>query len=122
MLEAPQKLLATLLLGNNFANIGAATVAASVVASSVSEAERDLYLALETVLLTVVVLLFCELGPKAFATRSPERIALSLVIPIEFWMRLTYPVARLMINLAGSSFAVSAKIAKRGPQWLPTSS
>ena len=103
-LEAPQKLLATLLLGNNFANIGAATVAASVVASSVSEAERDLYLALETVLLTVVVLLFCELGPKAFATRSPERIALSLVIPIEFWMRLTYPVARLMINLAGFFF------------------
>ncbi len=103
-LEAPQKLLATLLLGNNFANIGAATIAASVVTSSVSEAERDLFLALETVLLTVVVLLFCELGPKAFATRSPERIALSLVIPIELWMRLTYPVARLMINLAGFFF------------------
>ena len=30
-LEAPDKLLATLLLGNNFANIGAATVSAAIV-------------------------------------------------------------------------------------------
>ena len=103
-LDAPQKLLATLLLGNNFANIGAATVVASMVASSVAEAQRNLFLALGTVLLTVTVLLFCELGPKAFATRSPERIALGLVVPIQIWMRVTYPVARLTISIAGFFF------------------
>jgi putative hemolysin len=103
-LNAPQKLLATLLLGNNFANIGAATVAASVVTSMVDEGQRDLFLALETVALTVLVLLFCELGPKAFATRSPETIAMSMVVPIQVWMRATYPLARLTINLAGFFF------------------
>lgn len=101
-LEAPQKLLATLLMGNNFANIGAATVAAALVTRLVpDESKRDLYLAAGTVLLTLVVLLFCELGPKAFATRTPERTSLRLVVPIELWMRLSYPFARLTLRLAG---------------------
>lgn len=101
-LEAPQKLLATLLLGNNFANIGAATVAASLVTRLIQdESRRNLYLAAGTVLLTLVVLLFCELGPKAFATRTPERTSLRLVVPIELWMKLSYPFARLTLRLAG---------------------
>ena len=100
-LEAPQKMLATILLGNNFANIGAATVAAAMVTRMVRDEERGIYLAGETVLLTLIVLLFCELGPKAFATRTPERIALRLVVPIQLWMRVSYPVARFTINLAG---------------------
>jgi putative hemolysin len=101
-LDAPQKLLATLLLGNNFANIGAATVAASLVTRQIrDESQQDLYLVGETILLTMVVLLFCELGPKAFATRTPERISLKLVVVIELWMRLSYPFARLTLWLAG---------------------
>jgi putative hemolysin len=100
-LTAPQRLLASILLGNNFANIGAATVAASIVAGAVDEGQRDILLAFETVLLTLIVLLFCELGPKAFATRTPEKISLRLVLPIEFWMRISYPIAQLSINFAG---------------------
>ena len=100
-LDAPQKLLATILLGNNFANIGAATVATAIVARTVREGQRDFYLVVETVVLTLIVLLFCELGPKAFATRTPERTSLRLVVPIELWMRLSYPVAQACINFAG---------------------
>ncbi len=100
-LDAPQKLLATILLGNNFANIGAATVAAAIVARTVAEEQRGVFLALETVALTLVVLLFCELGPKAFATRTPERTSLRLVVPIELWMRISYPIAQLSIHFAG---------------------
>jgi putative hemolysin len=100
-LDAPQQLLATILLGNNFANIGAATVAAAMVTRAVGEQQRDIYLILETIVLTLIVLLFCELGPKAFATRTPERISMRLVLPIEVWMRLFYPIARLSINFAG---------------------
>ena len=100
-LDAPQQLLATILLGNNFANIGAATVAAAMVTRTVSEQQRDIYLVLETIVLTLIVLLFCELGPKAFATRTPERISMRLVLPIEVWMRLFYPIAQLSIRFAG---------------------
>src|SRR5262245_30966702 len=68
-LDAPEELLATILLGNNFASIGAATVAAAMVASWVVAPYLDAALALETVVLTIVILLFCELGPKAIAAR-----------------------------------------------------
>src|SRR3989441_10837364 len=72
-LDAPDKLLATLLLGNNFASIGAATVTAAIVSRFVSDPNAlNVALAVETVVLTLVILLFCELGPKALAARCPE--------------------------------------------------
>src|SRR6185503_15605912 len=64
-LETPDKLLATLLLGNNFASIGAATVSAAIVARFVFDPQMlNVALAVETVVLTLIILLFCELGPK----------------------------------------------------------
>src|SRR5258708_39961888 len=49
-LETPDKLLATLLLGNNFASIGAATVSAAIVSRFVFNPEAlNIALAIETV-------------------------------------------------------------------------
>jgi magnesium and cobalt exporter, CNNM family len=94
-LEAPDKLLATLLLGNNFASIGAATVSAAIVSRFVFDPKMlNLALAIETIVLTIVILLFCELGPKALAARFPERISLRVVLPIEVCMKLFYPITK----------------------------
>src|SRR5688572_20698579 len=83
-LDAPDRLLATILLGNNVANIGAATVSAALVSRFVLNPELvDIALAVEAVILTIVVLLFCEMGPKSIAARYPERISLRLVLPVE---------------------------------------
>jgi putative hemolysin len=101
-LEAPETLLATLLLGNNFANIGAATVAAALVGRMVVNPERiEIALGIEAVLLTIFILLFCELGPKALAARYPERISLKLVVPIAICMKVFSPATRLGIKVAG---------------------
>src|SRR6185436_2828890 len=89
-LDAPDTLLATILLWANFGNVGAATVCASLVTRAVADSGHvDIALAIEAVGLTAFLLLFCELGPKAFAARHPERIALRVVAPIEFCIRLT---------------------------------
>jgi len=94
-LEAPDKLLATLLLGNNFASIGAATVSAAIVSRFVVDPQAlNIALAVETVVLTLVILLFCELGPKALAARYPERISLRVALPIEICMKLFYPITK----------------------------
>jgi putative hemolysin len=104
-LEAPDKLLATLLLGNNFANIGAATVTASIVSRFVFDPDMlNVALAIETVVLTIIILLFCELGPKAFAARYPERISLRVVLPIEIFSKLFYPVTKYGVKIAGIFF------------------
>src|SRR5499427_10372437 len=53
-LDAPDRLLATLLLGNNFASIGAATVSAAIVSRFIVNPDyRDISLAVETVVLTI---------------------------------------------------------------------
>jgi putative hemolysin len=104
-LEAPDKLLATLLLGNNFANIGAATVSAAIVSRFVSTPEAlNVALAIETVVLTLMILMFCELGPKALAARYPERISLRVVLPIEICMRMFYPVTKYGLKITGLFF------------------
>src|SRR5438874_2783834 len=104
-LESPEKLLATLLLGNNFASIGAATVSAVIVSRFVSNPEAlNIALAIETVVLTLVILLFCELGPKALAARYPERISIRIVLPIDICMRMFYPVTKYGLKIAGIFF------------------
>jgi len=103
-LDAPEKLLATILLGSNFANIGAATVSASMVARWVVQDYLDIALAAQTVILTIVILLFCELGPKAVAARHPEQISLGIVIPVEICMRLFYPITKRGVRIAGFFF------------------
>src|SRR5262245_23045784 len=104
-LEGPDRLLATLLLGNNFANIGAATVSASIVSRFVFDPQTlNLALAIETIVLTLVILLFCELGPKALAARFPERISLRVVVPIEICMKLFYPVTKYGLKVTGFFF------------------
>lgn len=104
-LESPERLLATLLLGNNFANIGAATVSAAIVSRFVFDPQAlNIALAAETVVLTLLILLFCELGPKALAARYPERIGMRVVLPIEVVMRLFYPVTKYGIKIAGFFF------------------
>src|SRR5262252_2886757 len=110
-LESPDRLLATLLLGNNFANIGAATVSAAIVSRFVFDPQRlNIALAAETVALTLVILLFCELGPKALAARYPERISLRVVLPIEIAMRLFYPVTKYGIKIAGLNSRIAISI------------
>jgi putative hemolysin len=104
-LNVPDRLLATLLLGNNFASIGAATVSAAIVSRFIANPDyRDLALAIETIVLTIVILVFCELGPKAVAARYPERISLRVVLPIEICMWLFYPVTKHGVKLAGLFF------------------
>src|SRR5512138_260047 len=104
-LEAPDKLLATLLLGNNFASIGAATVSAAIVYRFVVDPQTlNVALALETVVLTLLILLFCELGPKALAARYPEPISLRVVLPIEICMKLFYPITKHGLKITGFFF------------------
>jgi putative hemolysin len=104
-LDKPEPLLATILLGNNFASIGAATLSATLVSRWVTD-QRLLEIALvaEAVVLTLFILLFCELGPKALAARYSDRIALKIVIPVELCMKVFMPLTKFGIKVAGVFF------------------
>jgi putative hemolysin len=69
LLERPQDLLATLVLGNTFANAAVLAVALRMVFNA------HWALALTMISLIVLVLLGCEVLPKTLAVRQPERWA-----------------------------------------------
>src|SRR5579859_3973632 len=70
LLERPDDLLATLALGNTFAN--AAVIAATL--WIIFDAQRPFLLTLAA--LVALVLMGCEVFPKTLAVRQPERWAL----------------------------------------------
>ncbi|MBQ3134885.1 MAG: HlyC/CorC family transporter [Oscillospiraceae bacterium] len=70
--EQYDKLLSTILIGNNIVNITAATIA-TLLFTKYFPANGA---AISTVVLTVVVLIFGEISPKSLAKEYPERWAL----------------------------------------------
>ncbi|MFG1498094.1 HlyC/CorC family transporter [Saccharospirillum sp. HFRX-1] len=82
LLEKPDRLISTILIGNNLVNIAAASLA-TIIAIRLLPTQQDLALALSTILLTLVVLIFAEVTPKTLAQRYPEQIA----FPFSFVLR-----------------------------------
>ncbi|MFC1901754.1 HlyC/CorC family transporter [Chloroflexota bacterium] len=78
MRERPEKLLSTILLGNNFVNTAAAALG-TVMAVAIW-GERGVLIA--TICVTVILLVFAETTPKTIATQHAERLALVFARPL----------------------------------------
>ena len=80
-----------ILLGNNFVNILAATIATVA-------AERlwgDTGLLIAPIILTIVVLIFSELTPKTLATMYPEKFAFPSTFILKPLLKIFYPLVVL---------------------------
>jgi CBS domain containing-hemolysin-like protein len=89
LLARPDDLLATLALGNTFAN--AAVIAATL--WMIFDARRPFFLTL--VALLALVLIGCEVFPKTLAVRQPERWALRLGWLLLIFQNCTKPLHRV---------------------------
>lgn len=79
--EDKETLLGALLLGNNLVNIMAASLATSVLVSLFGEAG----VALNTIGMTLLLLIFAEVLPKTIAITHPDRMAV-IVAPVVRWV------------------------------------
>lgn len=68
------KTLATILVGNNFVNIASTTICAIVFAALITD--PTLSNVLNTVIMTIIVLIFGEIMPKSLAKANAEKVAL----------------------------------------------
>ena len=89
LIRSSSRFLVTILLGNNVVNILAASVASAM---AVHYLGRDLGLTVSTITLTIIVLIFAEIIPKAVAARSPHRIAEIVGMPLYLLQILLTPV------------------------------
>jgi len=108
LLERPDRLLSTILLGNNFANIAAASVATVIALRLYGEPA----IAIASLLLTLLVLIIAEIAPKTLAALHPESIAYPAAYILSVLQKIFLPLIHL-INLMGNGllrlFGVSLK-------------
>ncbi|MDJ0761294.1 MAG: HlyC/CorC family transporter [Woeseiaceae bacterium] len=99
LLRRPDRLIGLILLGNNLANFSAA----SLVAIIALELGGEPAVALGTLILTLVVLVFAEAAPKTLAALSPEKLAFPASIVYYPLLKITYPIVWL-INVMANGF------------------
>ena len=92
MSEQYDKLLSTILIGNNIVNIAAASIG-TVLFTRLLDPQRGA--TVSTIVLTIVVLIFGEVTPKSLAKEMPERIATAVSPFLSLLMILLSPLTWL---------------------------
>lgn len=106
LLERPDRLLGIILLGNNLVNNLAVAVTTIITIRLFGESS----IAMATIVLTIVVLIFAEVGPKTLAALRPEAIGFPAGYVLKPLLKLLYPVvavinfiANIMLRVFGIS-------------------
>ena len=111
LLDRPRKLLVTILVGNTVANVAASIVAVTLAINlaPILGISKGLVVSIQIIVLTILILLFCELLPKVFASRNPLLFTKLTVIPM-YWINVViYPVSETLsefIKLATSRIKI----------------
>jgi putative hemolysin len=87
-LERPDRFLSTILVVSNISVIAASTLA-TIIAVDLDFSFAEV---ISTILLSLIVLIFCEITPKTWAVQNPERAARMLIGPLEMVSAVLRPI------------------------------
>lgn len=91
------RLIATILVGNNFANTAISTIAAFVIIAFLGPRWGVL---VSTVVVTIFLLIFCEITPKIFATKYTERVCFAVARPMRALINFFSPMVNIVTKLS----------------------
>ncbi|WP_158769440.1 HlyC/CorC family transporter [Paraglaciecola sp. L1A13] len=92
LLERPDRLIGLILIGNNLVNIAASAVATVLGLRLYG----DMGIAIATVILTLVILIFSEVTPKTVAALYPEKISFPASFLLLPMLKVLYPLVFLV--------------------------
>lgn len=97
-LHHPQRLLTTILVGNNFVNIAASAIATSIAINFAQNRgiPNSNAVGLATGVMTFVILVFGEIVPKTFAHANSEKIAPKAIKFIHVLSLVLFPVVKFL--------------------------
>jgi len=72
--EKPEDFISTIIIANNFVNILAASIAATI-SMQIFETGAYIY---SSIIMTLIIVVFAELLPKTISSYDPERYSLKL--------------------------------------------
>lgn len=98
MLTRPERLLSVVLIGNTLGNI-IASMATTLIGQHLF---GDTGVAIATVLLTLLILIFAEMTPKTLAALYPQQVAFLCAMPLQFFQWLFAPLVHLISRTANA--------------------
>ncbi|MDG2071638.1 MAG: HlyC/CorC family transporter [Pseudomonadales bacterium] len=96
LLKRPDRLLSLILIGNNFVNFTAASLATILVIEVLGES----YIAWAPVICTLVFLIFAEVAPKTIAEAYPEKISLISAYVLQPLMAISWILVEPVIRIS----------------------
>ena len=102
--ETPNRFLISILVGNNIVNVAAASIATAVTISIFG----DIGVGIATFVVVILLLVFGEIGPKVYASKHSEKLALSFATPILYLTRILTPLIWGIEKITGTFGAPSA--------------
>lgn len=90
--ERKEKLIGTILLGNTLVNTASAAIATTLALQLFGESG----VAIATIGITILVLVFGEVLPKTYALQNPEKVALLVATPMTWLVMLFRPVTAMV--------------------------
>ena len=97
LVEKKDQLLATILIANNFVNIGIVILSSYLTNRIFNFSQSPVFgLLFQLVVITFFLLLFGEIIPKLLANNRPKRFALFMAYPLNFTFIVLKPITRLL--------------------------
>ncbi len=97
-LESPEQLLATILVANNFVNVGIVILSSFIVDSIVDFTnEPILGFIVQVIIISFVILLFGEIIPKVYSTHHAMKFARFIAMPMHYTIKILRPVNSILI-------------------------
>ena len=115
LLARTDRLIGVILIGNNFVNIAAASIA-TIIAQRIWVDNPELGVSIATILLTLAILIFSEVTPKTIAANHPEKIAFPASFLLQPLLILLMPfvyvvnaIANMLIKITGLKLEQNSK-------------
>lgn len=116
LLKKPDNLLATILICNNFVNVGIVIVSSYIIAETFNFEMFPVWvsLLLQVGIVSFLLLLIGEVIPKVYATKNALQICFFMASPLSFAGKLFYPLSSVLL---ASSSLISKKIKTKSAEY-----
>ncbi|MED5302745.1 MAG: gliding motility-associated protein GldE [Bacteroidota bacterium] len=112
LLKEPKKLLATILIANNFINVSIVMASNFVFNNLIIEGSISdtINFIIQVIVITFLILLFGEVIPKVYANNYNLKFSKFMAIPLQLLKKLFYPISQILVN---STNLIDKRIEKR---------
>lgn len=111
LLEQPKRLLATILIANNFVNVSIVIISTYIISSTFDF--KDYYILgfiVEVIIITGFILLFGEIMPKIYASQNPVSFSKLMAIPLQFLKSMLKPLSVILVK---STSVIDKRLVKK---------